>query len=246
MVTRGRDPRALGGIIGPAAFTAAWVVCTARRRHGYTVTREHLSGLAAPDAWRPEIMIGGFLGLGTGTFLFGAALEDALGGSRRAGPGPWLVKTAGVATIAAGLLRRDRQLLEPPDGEDGRSALVEKRRATRGKALRGAADRLGRSVKPLRKQSWKNDGHDIASGVIYACLAAAPLFLARRFRDDPEWGRLRRPAIGSAAASGALMALFASRVVEPWNGIVQRAAVTLPMAAMGAMAGTLLRRRSSR
>jgi len=243
MAHRGRDPRALGAIVGPAAFTTAWVLGTSRRHEGYTITREHLSGLAAPTAWRPEIMIGGFLGLGVGTVLFGAALEDALGGVRRAGPGPWLVKTAGVATIAAGLLRRDHHLLPPLDGEDGHPALVEGQRATRGKALRGAADRLGRSAKPLRKQSWKNDGHDIASGVIYSCLGAAPLFLARRFRDDPEWSRLRGPAIGSAVASGVLMALFATRVVEPWNGIVQRVAVTLPMVAMGAMGAALFLRR---
>jgi Protein of unknown function (DUF998) len=243
-VTRsGRDPRALGGIVGPAAFTTAWIVCTANRRNGYTVTREHLSGLAAPDAWRPEIMISGFLGLGIGTYLFGAALEDALGGARRAGPGPWLIKTAGIATLAAGLLRRDHQLLPPLDGIEEQSALVEARRATRGKARRRAAGQRDRSAKPLRKQSWKNDGHDIASGVIYACLGAAPLFLAHRFRDDPEWSPLRRPAIGSAMASGAVVALFATRVVEPWNGIVQRVAVTLPMTAMGAMATALLRRR---
>jgi Protein of unknown function (DUF998) len=207
---RGRDRRALGGIVGPAAFTAAWLVCTAKRRDGYTVRREHLSGLAAPDAWRPELMIGGFLGLGTGTLLFGAALEDALGGPRRAGPGPWLVKVAGVATLVAGLLRRDRQLLELPEGVTG--------------------------------QSWKNDGHDIAAGVIYACLGVAPLFLARRFRDDPEWTQLRGPAIGSAVTSGALMALFATQFVEPWNGIVQRVAVTVPMTGMGALAAHLLRR----
>lgn len=174
------------------------------------MTRQHLSGLAAPDAWRPELMIGGFLGLGTGTVLFGAALEDALGGARRAGPGPWLVKMAGLATLVAGALRRDRQLLSPPDGVEG--------------------------------QSWRNDGHDIASGVIYACLGAAPLLLARRFRGDPQWTRLQGPAIASAVASAGLMTLFASRVIEPWNGIVQRIAVTVPLAAMSRMAVELLRR----
>jgi hypothetical protein len=210
LARRRRDARALGGIVGPAVFTAAWLVCSARRHEGYTVTREHLSGLAAPDAWRPELMIAGFLGLGTGTVLFGAALEDALGGARRAGPGPWLVKVAGLATLFAGVLRRDRQLLALPDGVDG--------------------------------QSWMNDGHDIAAGVVYTCLGVAPLFLARRFRDDPEWVGLRVPAIGSALASAGLMTLFATRVVERGNGIVQRVAVSVPMAAMSGMAAYLLRR----
>jgi hypothetical protein len=36
------------------------------------------------------------------------------------------------------------------------------------------------------------------------------------------------------------MTLFATRIAEPWNGIVQRAAVTVPMVAMGGLAAYLL------
>jgi Protein of unknown function (DUF998) len=81
--------RAACGVIGPAAFTAAWVTSTVRQT-GYSIAEEHLSGLAAPDARDSGIMIAGFVTLG-----------------------------AGIATIAAGLLRRDRMLLHPADAVGG-------------------------------------------------------------------------------------------------------------------------------
>jgi len=202
--------RAACGIAGPVAFTAAWVTSTLRQT-GYSVAEEHLSGLAAPDARDPEIMLAGFLALGACTTAFGSALREALGGPGRASPGPWLVRCAGVGTVAAGLLRRDRMLLHPPGGAGG-------------------------------GQSWHNHGHDLASGIVYAALLAAPLLLARRFGDDPDWARLRGPALAAWLASAALLALFWSEVLEPWNGIVQRVAVTVPLAFMAALAGWLLAR----
>jgi hypothetical protein len=108
------------GLAGPVVFTAAWVASTLRQV-GYSIAEEHLSGLAAPDARDPEIMIAGFLGLGACTVAFGSALEEALGGRGRAGLGPVLVRAAGVGTIAAGLLRRDQMLLHPPGGVTGQS-----------------------------------------------------------------------------------------------------------------------------
>jgi hypothetical membrane protein len=112
--------RAACGLAGPVAFTAAWVVGTLRQA-GYSVAEEHLSGLAAPDARNPQIMITGFLALGACTFTFAAALQQALGGRHRAGLGPALMRTAGIATVAAGLLRRDRMLLHPAGGVTGQS-----------------------------------------------------------------------------------------------------------------------------
>jgi uncharacterized protein DUF998 len=112
--------RAACGLAGPVAFTSAWVVGT-RRQVGYSVAEEHLSGLAAPDARDPQIMISGFLGLGACTFAFASALQEALGGRDRAGLGPALMRTAGIGTAAAGLLRRDRMLLHPPEGVTGQS-----------------------------------------------------------------------------------------------------------------------------
>jgi hypothetical protein len=201
--------RAACGLVGPAAFTAAWITSTLRQQ-GYSVAEEHLSGLAAPDARDPAIMIGGFLALGACTTAFGSALESALGGRRRAGATPALVRGGGIATIAAGLLRRDRMLLHPAE------------------ALGGG-------------ESWHNHGHDLASLAIYVALIAAPPLLARRLRDDPRWSVLAPAAVATSAATTALLLLFWSRVVEPWNGIVQRAAVTVPLAAMAAFATQLLR-----
>ena len=44
---------------------------------------------------------------------FGVTLQAALGGRGRAGPAPRLIQAAGLLTVAAGLLRRDRMLLTP-------------------------------------------------------------------------------------------------------------------------------------
>ena len=201
--------RAACGLVGPVVFTAAWVASTVRQ-DGYSIAEEHLSGLAAPDARDPAIMIAGFVGLGACTIAFGSALKEALGGRGRAGLGPALVRAAGIATLAAGVLRRDRMLLHPADGVSG--------------------------------QSWHNHGHDLASGVVYASVLLAPLLLARRFRGDPEWNALWPPAVAATAGAAALLGLFWSRALEPWNGIVQRVAVTVPLAVMVALALELLGR----
>lgn len=112
---------AAAGIAGPAAFTGAWIASSLRQ------TRQgpgglQLSGLAAPDARDPWIMLAGFLVLGGCTVAFGAALRQALRGNatRGAGPGPALIQGAGLLTVAAGLLRRDHMLLNAP-GEPGAS-----------------------------------------------------------------------------------------------------------------------------
>lgn len=108
---------ALCGLIGPAAFTAAWVVGTIRQPD-YSVAHEHISGLAAPDADAPSVMTTGFLVLGTATVGFAAALERRLSGPvRAAGPGPALIGVSGLAMLAAGVFRRDRMSNHPPPGE---------------------------------------------------------------------------------------------------------------------------------
>jgi len=185
---------ALGGIVGPALFTAAWVAGSLRQA-GHPAAAIQLSGLAAEDARDPQIMMAGFVVLGVCSIGFGAALGRVIW-PRSAGP--WLVVTAGVATVAAGLFRRDHLLLTGP-GFTG--------------------------------ESWHNQVHDVASGVAYAAMLAAPLVLGRRFRQDPGWAPVSRPVLVLALGSAVALAVFASRVVEPWNGVVQRAAVTLALAA---------------
>lgn len=89
-------------------------------------------------------------------------------------------------------------------------------------------------------ESWHNQVHDVVSGVAYVAMLAAPLVLGRRFRADPDWAVLARPVQVLALASAVAIAVFASRVVQPWNGVVQRAAVTLALGAEILVAARLL------
>jgi hypothetical protein len=194
------------GVAAPLIFTGAWVICSLRQgsRGGYSFRSEHISGLAAPDALARRTMTVGFLGLGAGTLVFSSAVQE----TTRSRIAPALVRVAGTATLATGVLRRDRMLLGPPPDD------------------------------PKWRQSRRNDGHDLASLVAYTCMLVAPPAVARALDD-------RRLTSGIAAAtslSASLMALFASRALEPYNGIVQRAAVSISLAAMAALAGVMAAR----
>lgn len=215
----GRTHRALAlcGLIGPAAFTAAWALGTFRQP-GYSVAHEHISGLAAPDADNPAIMTVGFLALGTATVGFAAALEERLGGKGSskgsaegsAGLGPALIGASGVAMVAAGLFRRDRMSNHPEPGQ-------------------------------APGQSGINDVHDAAS-VVGALTSSVGLFaLAARLRREPGLEDLARPTMVAAATGSGLLAWFARGVTRPGNGLVQRAGVTIPLLLMARLAIRLLR-----
>ncbi len=191
------------GIAGPVVFTVAWVASSLLQT-GHPVTEVQLSGLAAMDARDPQIMMVGFIGLGVCSIAFGAALgRVAPAGSA----GPWLVTSAGLATVAAGVFRRDHMLLVGPG---------------------------------FAGESWHNQVHDLVSGAAYAAMIAAPLVLASDLRRDLDLAGLRRPLRVLAVVSAAALALFASRAVEPWNGTVQRVAVTLPLTAEALIAVRML------
>jgi len=194
---------AIAGILGPVAFTAAWITA-AFRQGGLSFAMPQISGLAASDARDPWLMISGFVLLGGCAIGFGAELGVALGGSRRAGPGPVLIQLAGALTIAAGLLRRDHMLL------------------TTG------------------PESWHNHAHDIVSALVYVLLVAAPLLLARRFSSDQRWRGLAAPLVASSAASAAVLVAFYSAPHDSWDATLQRIAVSLPLAAIVAVAVRLL------
>jgi hypothetical protein len=80
-------------------------------------------------------------------------------------------------------------------------------------------------------ESWHNQVHDVVSGVAYGAMLVAPLVLARRFRGDRDWAAVSRPILVLALGSAGALAVFASRMAEPWNGLVQRVAVSLALAA---------------
>jgi hypothetical membrane protein len=222
---------ALAGVAGPVAFTTAWAVSSLLQT-GHAATQVQISGLAAPDARDPWIMITGFLVLGGCSVVFGTALHRELGGSRRAGregqagqegqagreaqagrkgraegagAGPRLIQAAGLLTVAAGLLRRDQMLLTAPAHE-----------------------------------SWHNHAHDVVSAAIYVALVVAPLLLARRFRGDPRWGPLRWPLVGASLVTAAVLVVFFTGAFSSWAGLLQRIGVSVPLAAVCAVAARLL------
>jgi len=94
-------------------------------------------------------------------------------------------------------------------------------------------------------ESWHNQVHDVASGVAYGAMLVAPLLLARRFRDDPDWVVVSRPVLVLALGSAVALVIFASRVVEPWNGVMQRVAVTLALGTEVVTAARMLTRPAS-
>jgi uncharacterized membrane protein HdeD (DUF308 family) len=89
-------------------------------------------------------------------------------------------------------------------------------------------------------ESWHNQVHDVVSGVAYGAMIAAPLVLGRRFRGDQDWRAVSGPVQVLALGSAVALVVFASRVAEPWNGAVQRIAVTLALAAEVVVAARLL------
>lgn len=204
--------RAACGLIGPAAFTAAWLVAT-RRQPSYSLANEHISGLAAADAEVPHVMTAGFMAFGTCTVVFASELERRLDAPGRGpGIGPCVMAASGVSMVAAGAFRRDRISNYPMPGA------------------------------PDDPQSWRNDVHDLAAVAAGALGLGALLALAARFRGDPDWDRLAGPAIRAAVGSGGLSAWFIRDVTRPGNGIVQRASITLPLGFMARVALRMLRR----
>ncbi len=91
-------------------------------------------------------------------------------------------------------------------------------------------------------ESWHNQVHDVVSGVAYGAMLAAPLVLARRFHSDPDWAVVSRPVQVLALGSAVALVVFASRVVDPWNGVVQRVAVTLALGTEVLIAARMLTR----
>jgi hypothetical protein len=92
-------------------------------------------------------------------------------------------------------------------------------------------------------ESWHNQVHDLVSGVAYAAMIAVPIAAARHFGRDPDWAGLCLPLRVLALGSCIALVLFASGAAAPWNGTIQRAAVTLALAAEMLVAARMLRRR---
>jgi len=89
-------------------------------------------------------------------------------------------------------------------------------------------------------ESWHNQVHDVASGIAYGAMLTAPLVLGRWLRGDPEWAVAGRTVQVLALASAVAMAVFASGAAQPWNGVLQRAAVTFAVTAEAVLAARVL------
>jgi hypothetical membrane protein len=152
---------------------------------------------------------------------------------------PWIMITGfvllGCCAIAFGLaLRRD---------------LGGRPRAGLGPVMIQAAGVLTIAVGLLRRdhvlltggpESWHNHAHDVVSAVAYVLLIAAPLVLARRLWPDRDWHALAAPLAAAAVASAGLLAAFYLAPHSSWDGVLQRVAVSLPLAAIAAVASKLM------
>ena len=81
--------------------------------------------------------------------------------------------------------------------------------------------------------------------VIYADLVAAQVLLAERFAReagglDPDWRSWRPWLLASGLATGAALVAFATQTSAAGAGVLQRIAVTIPLAAIAAVATRLL------
>jgi hypothetical protein len=214
---------AAAGIVGPAVFTSAWIV-SSWRQIGHPAADLQISGLAAEDARDPWIMITGFLVLGGCGVAFGASLRERFVDRGR-------------------LVDRERLV------DRGRLG----RRAGSAPGLIQAAGILTIAAGLLRRDhvlltagdvSWHNHAHDVVSALIYADLVLAQALLAARFGGDATehgWRAWRPWLLASAGVTAALLIAYAADTSGPLAGIVQRAAVTVPLAAMAAIAARLVR-----
>ncbi len=88
-------------------------------------------------------------------------------------------------------------------------------------------------------QSWHNQAHNVISAAAYLLLIAAPLLLAWRFRHDRRWRGLSVPLVAAAVAGAALLAALYADPNGSWAATLQRIGVSLPLAAVVAVAARL-------
>ena len=106
--------------------------------------------------------------------------------------------------------------------------------------IAGPAAFTGAWIASSLRQTRHGPGGLQLSGLLYASLVAAQAALAGRFGRDPGWRRWRPPLLASAAVTGVLLLAYATDVTGPAAAILQRAAVTVPQAAVAAIAARLL------
>ena len=187
--------RVLGwcAVAGPVLFTVAWLVAWSVQ-DVYSPRREDISALAAIDARHAWIMIAGIIALGLGLIALGLGLGGVIHGSRSATVGPILLVLAGLSFTAAGLARNDCS-----------------------SELQACKERVDAGT-----VSWHHNVHDVLGVAVFLVLAVAPFVLARAFRTDSRWSKLRRYSLVSGTLTLALLLVFGAELFDGWNGLVQR------------------------
>jgi hypothetical protein len=87
------ERRALGGLIGPAAFVTAWAACGAAKQ-GYSPIDDAISRLAAVGTPTRPFMTAGFVCFGVSAPIYASALRRHL-----AGPAWLTAVSTGIATL---------------------------------------------------------------------------------------------------------------------------------------------------
>jgi heme A synthase len=151
----------------------------------------------------------------SGALLAAFALALHAGVARGSVVGPLLVGFCGVGMVALGLLRNDC------------SSLTQECEA------RVDAGTV----------SWQHTAHNLVSAPVFAAAVAAPLVLALRFRADARWRSLARFSVATAPVLAVLFALGGTEAAAPWNGVVQRVAVSAALLWLEVTALHLLRLR---
>lgn len=94
---------ALGGVIGPAGFIAAWVICATITSAPYSSIDDAISRLAAVGSDTRWLMTAGFVTFGLSLPMFAWALRSTVPGRS------WIAATAtGLATLAVAAAPLDR------------------------------------------------------------------------------------------------------------------------------------------
>lgn len=93
--------RALGGVVGPAAFIGAWAVLGTRLA-GYSPVENPISRLAAVDAPTRAVMTGGFAAFAAGVGLYATEARKALSPATALAAGATAVATLGVGALPLG------------------------------------------------------------------------------------------------------------------------------------------------
>jgi hypothetical membrane protein len=182
---------------GPVAFTLGWLI-GGLVQHEYSPRREEISALAAMGAQHAWIMIIGFVLLGAGTVALAAGLASTLR-YRSAVIGSVLLIIAGIGLVVAGLARTD------------------------------CSEKLPACVARIDagEVSWHHQVHDNVSVLVFLALIAAPFVFVRAFGRDDRWRPLRTYSLVTGLVGFALLVLYVVASEGTWNGLAQRAFVSV-------------------